>query len=413
MATQSIESLINATIPYSVSSKVGYAKTEDGEDLFGVEQNGAVYKGDMSGDIWKETNKMGKDQFLYLLTVQLKYQDPLSPMENTEFVSQLAQFRSLETGENTEAAIRELGKAFDENVAAQIFASQSVANSSAMSLIGRDVRMWQSSVSYDGAANAKIPLNVHLGSKDSGVLEIWDGDPADGGKVVKSFELAGKDAENSVTVYWDGKDDRGQKLKAGKYLLKVDAGQEADDKSVYPYTQAVVEGVRFTETGVLVKIDGKEIPMAEVLDVSMGEEAFFTQSSALSLMGKRVKARHENIQYRSIAGEEHEILVNGPANTQVSVEIKNSAGTVVATITGKTNDSGKAQLFWDGMKTDGDRAVIGQYKINVVGSDKNSNLYAYKDGVIDGLTSLTGNFKLKVGGTEIAISDILDISTGA
>jgi len=406
MATQSIDSLMRATIPYSVSSKVGYDFDENGNEIFGIAQDGAEYKGDMNGDIWKEKNNMGKDQFLFLLTVQLKYQDPLSPMENTEFVSQLAQFRSLETGENTEAAIRELGKAFDENVAAQMYASQSVANSSAMSLIGRDVRMWQDTVSYDGAANAKIPLRVHLGNKDSGVLDITDSE----GKVIKSFEVAGKDAENSVTVFWDGTDNRGQKIKAGDYKLKVNAGQEADDKSVYPFTQAVVEGVRFTAEGVLVKIDGKEIPMKEVLDVSVSEEGFINQSSALSLMGKHVKARHQNIQYRAVAGEEHEILVNGPANTQISVEIKNSSGTVVATLTGKTNDSGKAQLFWDGMKTDGDRALIGQYKINVVGSDKNPSLYAYKDGVIDGLTSLSGDFKLKVGGAEIAVSDILEIS---
>jgi len=406
MATQSIDSLMQATIPYSVSSKVGYALDEDGKELFGVEQDGAVYKGDMNGDIWKEKNQMGKDQFLYLLTVQLKYQDPLSPMENTEFVSQLAQFRSLETGENTESAIRELGKAFDENVAAQMYASQSVANSSAMSLIGKDVRMWQDTVTHDGSANARIPIRVHLGNKDSGVLEISDAD----GNVVKSYELGGKDAENSVTIYWDGRDFRGQKLKSGDYTLKVDAGQDKDDKSVYPFTQAIVEGVRFTDKGVLVKIDGKEIPMAEVLDVSTGENGFISQSSALSLMGKQVKARHENIQYRGIENEEHEILVNAPPNTQVNVEIKNSSGTVVTTLRGKTDEYGKAQFFWDGKNKDGDKLPPGQYKINVVGSDNNPGLYAYKNGVIDGLTSLTGDFKVKVGGVEVAVKDILEIS---
>jgi len=408
MATQSIESLMQATIPYSVSSKVGYGTTEDGVEIFGVEQDGAQYKGDMTGDIWKDKNVMGKDQFLYLLTVQLKYQDPLSPMENTEFVSQLAQFRTLETGENTVSAITQLGKAFDENLAAQMYSAQSVANSSAMSLIGREVRMWQETVSYDGSSNAKIPLRVHLGSKDSGVLQITDAE----GKVIKSIEVAGKDAENSVTVYWDGRDDRGQKIKAGDYKLKVDAGQDEDDKSVYPFTQAVVEGVRFTADGVLVKIDGKEIPMSEVLDVSVGEDgAFITQSSALSLMGKTVKARHENIQYRAVDNEEHEILINAPADTPVKVEIKNSAGTVVATLSGRTNEFGKATLYWDGTQDEGGRALAGQYKINVAGNS--SSIYAYKEGVVDGLTSLTGDFKLKIGGTEIAIGDIIEISSKA
>jgi len=42
------------------------------------------------------SSELGKDEFLQLLVTQLRYQDPLSPMDNTEYVSQLAQFSSLE-----------------------------------------------------------------------------------------------------------------------------------------------------------------------------------------------------------------------------------------------------------------------------------------------------------------------------
>jgi flagellar basal-body rod modification protein FlgD len=45
-------------------------------------------------------NELGKDVFLRLLVLQMQNQDPLSPLENTEMVAQLAQFSALEAATN-------------------------------------------------------------------------------------------------------------------------------------------------------------------------------------------------------------------------------------------------------------------------------------------------------------------------
>ncbi len=83
---------------------------------------------------WQETQymvgsvDMGKDSFLQLLVTQLQNQDPLSPMEDKEFIAQLAQFSSLEQLQNMNSS---LSAFLDLNLMHQ-----------ASVLIGREVKVY-------------------------------------------------------------------------------------------------------------------------------------------------------------------------------------------------------------------------------------------------------------------------------
>ena len=72
----------------------------------------------------KVGSNLDKDDFLLLLVTQMKYQDPLEPTDNTEYVAQLAQFSELEQMQNL---------------------NSTTVNTSAFSLVGKMVRIEQTS----------------------------------------------------------------------------------------------------------------------------------------------------------------------------------------------------------------------------------------------------------------------------
>jgi len=72
------------------------------------------------------TQLLGKDDFLRLLIEQLKHQDPLEPVDNQEFIAQMAQFSSLEQMQN-------LNKNFETMALLDM-------TSSAMNFLGRNVQ---------------------------------------------------------------------------------------------------------------------------------------------------------------------------------------------------------------------------------------------------------------------------------
>lgn len=52
----------------------------------------------------EDSNELGKQEFMQLLVEQLKYQDPLSPMDNQDYIAQLAQFSIVEGIDNLSAS---------------------------------------------------------------------------------------------------------------------------------------------------------------------------------------------------------------------------------------------------------------------------------------------------------------------
>ena len=75
-----------------------------------VQSNSAASIANKSSEVKTGNSSLDKDAFLQLLVAQMKYQDPLEPTSNTEYISQYATFSELEQMQNMSASL-ELSRA--------------------------------------------------------------------------------------------------------------------------------------------------------------------------------------------------------------------------------------------------------------------------------------------------------------
>lgn len=389
-----------ASEPYTAKASIG----EDGV----VTPTGVT--GNRDTELFSKAGKqLGKDDFLKLLVTQMRYQDPLSPTENTEFVAQLAQFSSLENSTNIESAIEKLNDSFKSTLDAQKYSAQSITNTTAISLIGKNVRLKQDSVQWEAKAGATVPIQVHMGNNSSAIVELLDVD----GNVVRTLEAKEKDSENSANLLWDGQTDTEGMAKGGKYTIRV-VGEEKD-ASLYAYVQDVVEGVRFTTSGALVKIDGRELSIGNVLDVSYNgtggsSTSSVTPSTAVSLLGKVVRIKEEKMNFYARENETATMKLQTGGLKSVKVNLMDSSGKIVYYTTVTPDSKGVATLSWNGENISGSYASAGAYKIFIEGQDKDSGVYAFSEGTVDGIANIGGDSRLRVNGKTISLSDIVDIA---
>jgi flagellar basal-body rod modification protein FlgD len=84
--------------------------------------------------------ELGKDDFLQLLIAQLSHQDPTAPMEDTQFIAQMAQFSSLEQMTNMSSSFTKLNGL--------------LSGSEAVGAVGKNVDIEMGEATISGTINA-------------------------------------------------------------------------------------------------------------------------------------------------------------------------------------------------------------------------------------------------------------------
>jgi len=199
---------------------------------------------------------MGKDDFLRLLVAQLQSQDPMNPMESTDFTAQLAQFSSLEQLQNINTSLGGIGT------------SQSVlTNSQAVGFIGKTITAIGDTIDVTGGRSQDLQFSIDADAVGS-YLRVYDQQ----GNFIRQIETGGL-ATGQNSVAWDGMDYLGGQVPDGSYTFEVEAIDELGN--TVPSTQYMtgeVTGVHFQNGVAYLQCDNREIAMGNVVNVLTTEE---------------------------------------------------------------------------------------------------------------------------------------------
>ncbi|MCG8314820.1 MAG: flagellar hook assembly protein FlgD [Pseudomonadales bacterium] len=147
-----------------------------------------------------------QDMFMRLMLAQLENQNPLNPQDGTEFVSQLAQFSTLEGIGNINSSIEEIGGMYRSSQALQ-----------ATALVGRDVLLDSNEAYYDSVNSVTGVIKASGETALDAKVTITDAS----GQVVRTENLGNLDGDEDTPFAWDGADDEGNALPPGKYQIAV------------------------------------------------------------------------------------------------------------------------------------------------------------------------------------------------
>jgi flagellar basal-body rod modification protein FlgD len=190
----------------------------------------------------KDRNSLGQTEFLDLMVAQLKNQDPLQPMQNGDFIAQMAQFSSVSGLNKLQSSFDTLANSLQSNQALQ-----------ASTLVGRSVLVPSGQAVLNQTGNVKGLLDLQQSSPNV-TLSVMDGN----GELVKTMQLGGH-ASGDVPFTWDGTNNAGEKMPYGKYTLVADAQGPDSRFSVGTLVNASVESVTIGNGGQQLTLNLQEL----------------------------------------------------------------------------------------------------------------------------------------------------------
>lgn len=191
-------------------------------------------------------------EFLTLLTVQLQNQDPLSPMDTTEFTNQLVAFTGVEQQINTNQKL-------DSLVALNLGNSFS----SALNYVGKQASYVSSEFYHDGSNPSTVKYALNDNAFEA-TIRVVD----EAGNTV--YEQDAQTDVGSHDFVWDGTKTSGAPAAAGTYSIRIDA-LDFDGNAVGSSTvvSGLISGIETQNGAIFALVGDRAVSVGNILNVSV------------------------------------------------------------------------------------------------------------------------------------------------
>ncbi len=206
-----------------------------------------------AGTAAQSTNALGKltsnfNDFLKLLMVQLKNQDPTAPMDANQFTTELVQFSSVEQQIATNTSLTQL---------IQLTQTADVTQSS--SVVGKQVTVQSDRLALQNGS-ARIDFTAPVAENVSVSIQGANG------QTLRQVAINATQGANSWA--WDGKSDTGQTVPDGAYSIAVTGGPVGAKAAAIPFTVVgKATGVATANNAVNLQIGGLTVPFSAIRSV--------------------------------------------------------------------------------------------------------------------------------------------------
>ncbi len=200
----------------------------------------------------RNTSDLGQEDFLKLMVTQFRNQDPLKPMENGEFLGQLAQF-------STVSGIGEMNSAV-MSLAESIQASQALQ---AAGMVGKTVLVDNGTARLDAGGVVAGAVDVPQRAQSVN-LRIVDA----AGQVVRELSLGPRDT-GLADFEWDGLTSSGGQALPGEYRISAQVDIGGATLAVPTLMSSRVASISLSPTGTpsITTDRGEQMPISSVRNI--------------------------------------------------------------------------------------------------------------------------------------------------